>query len=261
MTELKLRNCALCFFKLTSATVTDIVTALQELTTDLLEGLVMMSSLAPARKGRSFLSHARNERLFFHQFFMLASVLTIFSVDISTDSEISISALYVVVVLFSARLYAKQHVILISATCIVLTLLSCTLNRRGEVNMGILNSAIGALLIGITSYLVLRIEAAKHATRILTEANRLRDALIGSWVALPFLPTAPRSPKLHNSRLLRTVFAMKRQGSTAICRTSSMQPGLQAMDCLPGATGRTQTTLSPVPSNAAVRALPNIRSM
>lgn len=140
----------------------------------------MMSSLAPARKGRSFFSHARNERLFFHQFFMLASVLTIFSVDVSTDSEISISALYVVVVLFSARLYAREHVIFISATCIALTLLSCTLNRRGEVNMGILNSAIGALLIGITSYLVLQIEAAKHATRLLTEANRLRDALIGS---------------------------------------------------------------------------------
>jgi len=111
---------------------------------------------------------------------VISLISAIFSLDLTTDSEIAISALYVVVILASARFYERSGVILASITCIALTALSCGLNWRGESHAGLINSGIGALVIGLTSYLILKIEAARRAARHLAEAKLLRDALIGS---------------------------------------------------------------------------------
>jgi two-component system, OmpR family, sensor histidine kinase KdpD len=44
----------------------------------------------------------------------------------------------------------------------------------------LINTAISILAVGLTTFLALRIESAKVATRTLIEADQLRDALIGS---------------------------------------------------------------------------------
>jgi K+-sensing histidine kinase KdpD len=45
---------------------------------------------------------------------------------------------------------------------------------------GLFNTAISLLVVGLTTYLALAIESARTVTSALTEANQLRDALIGS---------------------------------------------------------------------------------
>jgi signal transduction histidine kinase len=112
--------------------------------------------------------------------FVALLILAIFSLDLTTDSRIAVSALYVVVILACARLYDRSGVILASATCIALTILNCIMNSRRETYTGLVNSGIGVLVIGLTSYLVLKVEVARRSARNLAEAKLLRDALIGS---------------------------------------------------------------------------------
>jgi len=111
-----------------------------------------------------------------------ALAAAIFAVDTITALEIAAPVLYVAVVLMSVSFCNRRGVILVCAGCIALTLLSVILTSSGvrQSGVGLINTAISLLAVALTTYLVLRIESAKSEAQAFTEAQQLRDALIGS---------------------------------------------------------------------------------
>jgi signal transduction histidine kinase len=104
----------------------------------------------------------------------------IFWIDMHTNSAIAIAPLYVIVILISARFCRPTGIALVTASCLVLVAASFVLNTQGGTQLGLINSALGGLVLCITSYLIIKIEGAKNTAAILAESNRFRDALIGS---------------------------------------------------------------------------------
>lgn len=87
----------------------------------------------------------------------------IFVLDTLTDLEIAAAALYVAVILLSVRFCRRRGVLLIGGTCIALTGVSYLLTRSGEIYSGAINGVISVVAIAATTYLVLKIEAARAA--------------------------------------------------------------------------------------------------
>jgi signal transduction histidine kinase len=97
-----------------------------------------------------------------------ALAVGIFIADTTTDLEIAVGVLYVVVVLISTRFYQKRGVMFVSAVCMGLTIISYFLTPSGNPTAGLINCIISVAAIGAVTYLVLRIEsmdAAMHEAR------------------------------------------------------------------------------------------------
>lgn len=109
----------------------------------------------------------------------LALAAGIFTLDTLTVSEVAASVLYVAVVLLAIRFCAPRGVVFVALACMALTVLSYFLTPTLK-QTGLINTAISLLVVGLTTYLALAIESARTVTNALTEANQLRDALIGS---------------------------------------------------------------------------------
>ena len=123
---------------------------------------------------------SRQKNPIFLPFLTIILAAGIFIADTATNLEIAVPVLYVAVVLVSVRFFNKRGVILVAAGCIALTIISALLTESGIRQTGLINTAISILAVGLTTFLALRIESAKVATRALIEADQLRDALIGS---------------------------------------------------------------------------------
>ena len=106
----------------------------------------------------------------------------IFALDTLTASEVAVAVLYVAVVLMSVRFCERRGVIAICIGCLALTVLSYFISSHGmkQSGLGLINTAISLTIIALTTYLVLKIESAKSEAKAFTEAQQLRDALIGS---------------------------------------------------------------------------------
>jgi K+-sensing histidine kinase KdpD len=109
----------------------------------------------------------------------LALAAGVFTLDTVTVSEVAASVLYVAVVLLSIRFCSPRGVVLVALACMALTVLSYFFTPALK-QTGLFNTAISLLVVGLTTYLALAIESARTVTSALTEANQLRDALIGS---------------------------------------------------------------------------------
>jgi len=96
---------------------------------------------------------------------MIALTSIIFVVDTVTDLEIAVEVFYVAVVLLSVGYFGKRGVVIVSAGCMALTLLSYFLNRSGSVQAGIINGLISLSAIAATTYLALRIKSAELAVQ------------------------------------------------------------------------------------------------
>src|SRR4030095_11630779 len=123
---------------------------------------------------------SRQKSPIFLPFLTIILAAGIFIADTATNLEIAVPVLYVAVVLVSVRFFDKRGVMLVAAGCIALTILSAFLTESGIRQTGLINTAISILAVSLTTFLALRIESAKVATRTLIEADQLRDALIGS---------------------------------------------------------------------------------
>jgi len=110
----------------------------------------------------------------------VAITIGIFALDTATDSEVAAAVLYVAVVLMSVRFCERRGVILVSSGCMVLTVLSYFLTDTGVKQIGLINTAISLLAVGLTTYLALKIESIRYVAQSLAEADKLRDALVGS---------------------------------------------------------------------------------
>lgn len=104
----------------------------------------------------------------------------IFAADSATKLEIAVPVFYVAVVLIAVRFCDRRGVILIAAGCIGLTILSSVFTASDIRQTGLINTAISILVVGLTTFLALRIESATDTAKTLMEADQLRDALIGS---------------------------------------------------------------------------------
>lgn len=94
----------------------------------------------------------------------------IFILDTVTGLDIAVDVLYVAVVLMSAGFCQKRGIIIVSAGCMALTVLSffLTFTPSPSPSTDVINDGFGLVAIGATTYLVLRIksaETAMHAAR------------------------------------------------------------------------------------------------
>jgi signal transduction histidine kinase len=96
---------------------------------------------------------------------MIALTSAIFVVDTVTDLEIAVEVFYVAVVLLSVGYFGKRGVMIVSAGCMALTVLSYFLNRTGSFQAGLINGLISLSAIAATTYLVLRIKSAELAVQ------------------------------------------------------------------------------------------------
>src|SRR5258708_24486697 len=87
-----------------------------------------------------------------------ALAMVIFVIDTVTRPEIAVAVFYIVVVLISAFFSHGRRVLLVSAGCMALTLLSYLLWPTVSVQAGSLTVAISLSAIGATGYLALRIK-------------------------------------------------------------------------------------------------------
>ncbi|WP_312236390.1 ATP-binding protein [Stenotrophomonas sp.] len=99
----------------------------------------------------------------------------IFAADTLTDYAVAAACFYAAVILAASRVMSARGLVLLAAICIALTGLSFFLTRFGTYRIGLVNSAIGMLVIVITTYLSLKMEAAKAAVQE-AQARLLRVA-------------------------------------------------------------------------------------
>jgi signal transduction histidine kinase len=92
-----------------------------------------------------------------------ALAIAIFVVDSVTDLEIAVAVFYVAVVLMSISFLQKRGVLLVSAGCMLLTLLSYFLTPEGDPRSGLINCLISLSALGITTYLALKSASAQSA--------------------------------------------------------------------------------------------------
>jgi len=124
-----------------------------------------------------------------------ALVVAIFIADLVTELEIQhlgivVATFYVVVVLMSARLLRAQGIVLVSAGCMGLTVLGYILmplllayfpishvkSPISDEAEGIVNTGISVAIIGLTTFLVLRSQAAEVVLREQAAADALQKA-------------------------------------------------------------------------------------
>jgi len=99
----------------------------------------------------------------------------IFAADTLTDYAVAAACFYAAVILAASRILNPRGLVLLAAACVALTGVSFFLTRFGTYRIGLVNSAIGMLVIVITTYLLLKMEAAKAAVQE-AQARLLRVA-------------------------------------------------------------------------------------
>lgn len=99
---------------------------------------------------------------------LLVAIAAIFVADTVTDYAIAAAVFYTAVILFATRLLPARSVVALACVCIALTVLSVALTHSGAYEVGIVNTAISIVAIGVTTYLSLKLvaaEAAAHESR------------------------------------------------------------------------------------------------
>ena len=94
---------------------------------------------------------------------MAVAMAAIFLIDTTTSYEVAASVFYTVVILTAARVLNPRALIVLTGTCIGITLLSAALTPHGDYRAGLINLAISIVAILITGYLVRKMEAARAA--------------------------------------------------------------------------------------------------
>jgi C4-dicarboxylate-specific signal transduction histidine kinase len=99
---------------------------------------------------------------------ILIAMAAIFVADTVTDYAIAAAVFYTAVILVATRMLPTRTVVVLACACVALTLLSFALTQSGAYEVGVANTAISIVAIGVTTYLSLKLvaaEAAAHETR------------------------------------------------------------------------------------------------
>ncbi|GLK65903.1 sensor histidine kinase [Paracoccus kondratievae] len=100
--------------------------------------------------------------------FMLGLMVVIFVADTITALEIAVAVFYVAVVLIADGFLRRRGVLVVAASCIVLTLASFFFTHAGAYEAGVINCALSLCAIAITTYLALTrssVILAEHEAR------------------------------------------------------------------------------------------------
>ncbi|HEL5052793.1 TPA: two-component sensor histidine kinase [Stenotrophomonas maltophilia] len=106
---------------------------------------------------------------------LIVSVVAIFLLDTLTDYAVAAACFYAAVILAASRVLSPRGLLALAVACVALTGLSFVLTRFGTYRIGLVNSVIGMLVIAITTWLALKMEAAKAAVEE-AQARLLRVA-------------------------------------------------------------------------------------
>ena len=87
----------------------------------------------------------------------------IFVLDTVTNFEIAVDVLYVAVVLLSVGFYQLRGILLVSAGCMGLTVLSHFISPTPSPLTGLINDGLGLVAIAATTYLVIRMKSTEAA--------------------------------------------------------------------------------------------------
>lgn len=114
---------------------------------------------------------------------MALAMAGIFVVDTTTSYEVAVPVFYTVVILAAMRVLGRRTLIALCAVCIVLTVLSIILTPHGDHRAGLINTAIGIAAILLTTYLAVKMEAARTAAHD-AQAQLMRLARVKSLEGL-----------------------------------------------------------------------------
>lgn len=103
---------------------------------------------------------------------LIALMTAIFVVDTVTNYAVAAAVLYTAVQLIATRFLSVRTVIILTGASIVLTLLSFELTRSGAYEVGVVNTAISVVVIGVTAYLGLKLKSAQRS------ADETRERLL-----------------------------------------------------------------------------------
>lgn len=112
-----------------------------------------------------------------------AAMLAIFVLDTATRYEVAAAVFYTLVILVAARLMPPRALAALAAACIVLTALSLAATPRGNLHSGLINMGIAITAIVVTTYLVLKMEAARRSAHD-AHAQLMRIARVKSLEGL-----------------------------------------------------------------------------
>jgi C4-dicarboxylate-specific signal transduction histidine kinase len=99
---------------------------------------------------------------------IFVAMIAIFVTDTVTDYAIAAAVFYTAVILVATRMLPARTVVVLACACVVLTLVSFVLTHTGAYEVGLVNTGISIVAIGISTYLSLKLvaaEAAAHETR------------------------------------------------------------------------------------------------
>lgn len=114
---------------------------------------------------------------------LVAGMAAIFVADTFTDYAVAAALFYTLVVLLSVRLLTRTGVVLLAGTCLALIVLSFHLTPAGSYRVGVINSCISAVVVAVTTYLAVQMEAAKASAHA-AQARLLRLTRSGSMGGL-----------------------------------------------------------------------------
>lgn len=103
------------------------------------------------------------------------AMLAIFAADTTTSYEVAASVFYSLVILVVGNGSSRRAVLALAAACVGMTLLSFAITPAGDYRAGLVNTAISMLSITLTTWLILKMEAAR-ATAHAAQAQLLRLA-------------------------------------------------------------------------------------
>src|SRR5215470_17898358 len=89
----------------------------------------------------------------------------IFLIDTFVPLDIAIAVLYVVVVLIASNIYQRRGLLVASAACMALTLLSYFIVHEPEADSALVRCLMSLAAIGATTFLALRNQAANAMLR------------------------------------------------------------------------------------------------
>jgi len=99
------------------------------------------------------------------QLALIVAMAAIFVVDTFSDYAVAAACFYAALILAMSRRLLPRALLGLALACVALTITSFLLTRAGAYRIGLVNTAIGILVIGITTYLSSKMEAAKAAVQ------------------------------------------------------------------------------------------------
>lgn len=122
-------------------------------------------------------------RLWLKLALMAAVMAALFAVDTATNYEVAAAVFYAMVVLTATSFLGRRALIRLSALCVALTALSFALTPKGNLHVGLTNMAVSIVTIVMTTWLILKMEAAHRAAQD-AQARLTRIARIKSLEGL-----------------------------------------------------------------------------